>query len=55
MSADGSAALSIDEADVSESWTLPGKVEDALAVAADFDPVVKAVISSTPAGTFDLG
>lgn len=29
---------------------MPGKVEDALKVAAAFDPVVRAVISSTPPG-----
>lgn len=39
-----------DDADVTESWTAPGKVEDALEVATDFCEIVKHVIAATPAG-----
>ncbi|BGO96916.1 hypothetical protein JCM10021v2_000552 [Rhodotorula toruloides] len=39
----------LDQADVEESWVARGKVEDAIKVVEDWDPVVKAVISCTPA------
>ncbi|GAA5837196.1 hypothetical protein JCM11251_005282 [Rhodosporidiobolus azoricus] len=38
----------LDEADVTESWVAPGKLEDALKVVEGWDPVVKALISCTP-------
>ncbi|ORY72417.1 hypothetical protein BCR35DRAFT_326278 [Leucosporidium creatinivorum] len=37
-----------DEADVTESWTAPGKIEDALKVASGFCDIVKHVIAATP-------
>jgi len=40
----------IDKADVSEGWCEPGKIDEAIAVAAGFDPVVQAVIGCTPPG-----
>ncbi|GAA6016288.1 hypothetical protein JCM10207_000458 [Rhodosporidiobolus poonsookiae] len=39
-----------DTADVEESWNLPGKVEDALKFVEGWDPVVRAVIETTPPG-----
>ncbi|BGP30964.1 hypothetical protein JCM10296v2_002726 [Rhodotorula toruloides] len=39
----------LDQADVEESWVARGKVEDAIKVVENWDPVVKAVISCTPA------
>lgn len=43
-----------DEADVTESWTMSGRVEDALKVAEPFCEVVKHVIKATPASEFLL-
>ncbi|BGP25865.1 hypothetical protein JCM10295v2_004805 [Rhodotorula toruloides] len=40
----------LDKADVEESWMYPGKVEDALEYVKDWDPVVKAVMETTPEG-----
>ncbi|KAL8287413.1 hypothetical protein RQP46_003271 [Phenoliferia psychrophenolica] len=41
----------LDKEDISESWMLPGNPDDALAVVKDWDPVVAAVISTTPPGS----
>ncbi|GAA5912597.1 hypothetical protein JCM6882_004812, partial [Rhodosporidiobolus microsporus] len=38
----------LDEADVTESWVAPGKLDDAIKVVEGWDPVVKALISCTP-------
>jgi len=38
-----------DEKGIEESWSLPGKIEDALEVVKDWDEVVKEVIRCTPA------
>ncbi|BGP41482.1 hypothetical protein JCM10450v2_005530 [Rhodotorula kratochvilovae] len=40
----------LDTADVSESWLYPGKVEDALSFVEGWDPVVRAVMETTPDG-----
>jgi 2-polyprenyl-6-methoxyphenol hydroxylase-like FAD-dependent oxidoreductase len=37
-----------DEADVEESWSAPGSVEDALRVIAGWDPVTHAIVRATP-------
>ncbi|GAA6050674.1 hypothetical protein JCM3770_000886 [Rhodotorula araucariae] len=40
----------LDTADVTESWLYPGKVEDALSFVEGWDPVVRAVMETTPEG-----
>ncbi|KAJ5730289.1 uncharacterized protein N7483_004797 [Penicillium malachiteum] len=37
-----------DEADIEESWQLPGKLEDVYKVIEGWDPVVKAIVEKTP-------
>ena len=37
-----------DEEDIDESWSFPGKIEDALEVVKDWDPTCAAIISKTP-------
>jgi len=39
-----------DDHDIDESWSFPGKVEDALKVVEGYDPTCAAVISKTPPG-----
>ncbi|GAA6050182.1 hypothetical protein JCM3770_000442 [Rhodotorula araucariae] len=38
----------LDESNIDEGWVNPGKLEEAIKVVEDWDPVVKAVISCTP-------
>ncbi|KAJ5903589.1 hypothetical protein N7504_005972 [Penicillium tannophilum] len=37
-----------DEADIAESWSLPGKLEDVYKVIDGWDPIVKAIVEKTP-------
>jgi 2-polyprenyl-6-methoxyphenol hydroxylase-like FAD-dependent oxidoreductase len=37
-----------DDADIEESWSYPGKIEDALEVVKDYDPTCRAIIEKTP-------
>ncbi|EPQ55308.1 monooxygenase [Gloeophyllum trabeum ATCC 11539] len=37
-----------DEADIEESWSYPGKIEDALKVIEGWDPVVRRIVELTP-------
>ncbi|KAJ5621294.1 hypothetical protein N7528_006077 [Penicillium herquei] len=37
-----------DEADIEESWQLPGKLEDVYKVIDGWDPIVKAIVEKTP-------
>ncbi|KAJ6014956.1 hypothetical protein N7540_009547 [Penicillium herquei] len=37
-----------DEADIEESWQLPGKLEDVYKVIEGWDPIVKAIVEKTP-------
>lgn len=37
-----------DYADIDESWSYPGKIEDVLAVVKDWDPICSAIIRKTP-------
>lgn len=37
-----------DDADIEESWQLPGKMEDVYRVIEGWDPMVKAVVEKTP-------
>jgi len=39
-----------DDEDIDESWSFPGKVEDALEVVKDYDPICAALIKKTPPG-----
>lgn len=41
---------SLDESNIDEGWVNPGKLEEAIKVVEDWDPVVKAIISCTPPG-----
>ncbi|GJN87640.1 hypothetical protein Rhopal_000595-T1 [Rhodotorula paludigena] len=38
----------LDESNIDEGWVNPGKLEEAIKVVEDWDPVVKAIISCTP-------
>lgn len=40
--------FSRDDKDIEESWSLPGKIEDALEVVRDYDPTCAAVIKKAP-------
>lgn len=42
------SSLSRDDADIEESWSHPGKMEDVLAAVADWDPRCAAVLSKAP-------
>lgn len=37
-----------DEADIDESWSLPGKMEDVYKVIEGWDPMCKAIVEKTP-------
>ena len=37
-----------DEADIDESWSLPGKLEDVYKVLEGWDPICKAIVEKTP-------
>lgn len=37
-----------DEADIKESWSFPGKLEDVYRVIEGWDPLVKAIVEKTP-------
>ncbi|KAL2005367.1 hypothetical protein VTN00DRAFT_2578 [Thermoascus crustaceus] len=37
-----------DEADIEESWSFPGKLEDVYKVIEDWDPICKAIVEKTP-------
>jgi 2-polyprenyl-6-methoxyphenol hydroxylase-like FAD-dependent oxidoreductase len=39
-----------DDENIDESWSFPGKVEDALEVVKGWDPTCAAIISKTPPG-----
>lgn len=40
--------LNQDEADIAESWSLPGKLEDVYKVIDGWDPIVKAIVEKSP-------
>jgi len=40
-----------DKADIEESWSFPGKIEDVLKVVGDWDPVVQTLVKKTPPET----
>ncbi|KZO94402.1 FAD/NAD(P)-binding domain-containing protein [Calocera viscosa TUFC12733] len=40
-----------DDADIEESWSFPGKIEDVLKVVGDWDPVVQTLVKKTPPET----
>lgn len=37
-----------DEADIEESWSFPGKLEDVFKVVEEYDPICKAIVEKTP-------
>jgi 2-polyprenyl-6-methoxyphenol hydroxylase-like FAD-dependent oxidoreductase len=37
-----------DEADIEDSWSTPGKIEEALKVVENWDPVVQEIVKATP-------
>lgn len=40
-----------DEADIEDSWSTPGKIEDCLKVVEGWDPVVQEIVKATPTET----